>query len=187
MLPLGPQRNQLQKVTPVKLHTDFPVLVGRFQLLYASTQFWFFYLWLMFRKKIHENEGRSTLSALFILTLLCTSEIKPPPFCRSLEIEALTAYWVTFCALKLSKNNSLWQLRMQLGGKSKSLSLLFVELNESSIVQYVYMVFSHYCSSPPQGCAHTDCKVTKVQAVTNFVLLNTHTTPLKALEFSKTL
>lgn len=32
MLPLGPQRKQLQKVTPVKLHTDFPVLVGRFQL-----------------------------------------------------------------------------------------------------------------------------------------------------------
>lgn len=56
-----------------------------------------------------------------------------------------------------------------------ALSLLFVELNESSIVQYVYMVFSHYCSSPPQGCAHTVCKVTKVQAVTNFVLLNTHT------------
>lgn len=107
MLPLGPQRKQLQKVTPVKLHTDFPVLVGRFQLLYASTQLWFFYLWLMFSKKIHENEGGSTLSALFILTLLCTSEIKPPPFCRSLEIEALTAYWVTFCALKLSKNNSL--------------------------------------------------------------------------------
>lgn len=73
----------------------------------ASTQLWFFYLWLMFKKKIHENEGGSTLSALFILTLLCTSEIKPPPFCSSLEFEALTAYWVTFCALKLSKNNSL--------------------------------------------------------------------------------
>lgn len=101
MLPLSPQRKQLQKVTTVKLRTDFPVLVGRFRLLYASTQLWFFYLWLMFSKKIHENEGGSTLSALFILTLLCTSEIKPPPFCRSSGFEALTAYWVKFLCVKI--------------------------------------------------------------------------------------